>query len=116
MKHNSDFRYDLQLGILGEGLVANIFTEKKLEVKTDYKAVKTGNVFVEYFSRDKPSGISTSIADFYVFVLSNENVIFISAGKLKEKCRKYLNGKRDVLGGDNNTSKGILLPINDLVI
>jgi hypothetical protein len=33
---------------------------------------------------------------------------------LKERCRKYLNTNRDKLGGDNNTSKGILLPINEL--
>jgi hypothetical protein len=34
---------------------------------------------------------------------------------LKKKCRKYLGTKRDVLGGDNNTSKGILLPVIELV-
>ena len=35
--------------------------------------------------------------------------------KLKKLCRPYLNTKRDVKGGDDNTSKGILLPIKDLL-
>ena len=35
--------------------------------------------------------------------------------ELKIKCRKYLNTKRDIKGGDSNTSKGILLPIKELI-
>jgi hypothetical protein len=30
-------------------------------------------------------------------------------------CRKYLNTSRDVVGGDSNTSKGILLPMEDFL-
>ena len=41
--------------------------------------------------------------------------IDIKTEKLKELCRKYLNTKKDVLGGDENTSKGILLPIKELL-
>jgi hypothetical protein len=29
-------------------------------------------------------------------------------------CRKYIGTNRDILGGDSNTSKGILLPMEDL--
>jgi hypothetical protein len=31
--------------------------------------------------------------------------------KLKSICREYLNTTKDIVGGDENTSKGILLPI-----
>ena len=33
MEHNSDFKYDLQLGLKGEGLVADMLSNKKIEVK-----------------------------------------------------------------------------------
>jgi len=116
MEYNSDFKYDLDLGQLGEKLVYDILTNKKVEVKTDYKATETGNVFIEYYSRGKASGITTSKADFYCFVTSNVNITFIEIKELKKKCRKYLNTKRDVKGGDNNTSQGILLPLNEIII
>lgn len=115
MNYNSDFKYDLKLGVIGEKYVGDLFSNKKLEVKTDYQAHRTGNVFVEYESRNKKSGVSTTEADFYVFILSNDHIIFVSVNKLKQLCRMYINTKRDIKGGDNNTSKGILLPIEDLI-
>ena len=90
-------------------------TKLTIEVKTDYKALQTGNVFVEYFSRGKESGISVSQSDWYCFIISNDNIIFIKTKKLKVLCRKYLNTTKEVLGGDNNTSAGILLPLKELI-
>jgi|TARA_R110000796_G_scaffold173527_1_gene290499 hypothetical protein len=115
MIYNNDFKYDLQLGIKGESLVAKMLSNKKIEVKTDLKANETGNVFIEYESRKKPSGLSTTEAEWFCFVLSNENIIFVETKRLKEICRIFFKTRRDVLGGDKNTSKGILLPINYLV-
>jgi hypothetical protein len=77
------------------------------------KAHNTGNVYVEYFSRGKPSGISTSQSDYYCFCIKN-TFHLIDSKELKEKCRKYLGTDRDKAGGDSNTSKGILLPIDEL--
>lgn len=115
MKHNSDFKYDLQLGLKGENLVAEILSNKKIEVKTDFKAKDTGNVFIEYESRGSLSGISKTHAEWFCFVLSNENIIFVETTKLKNLCREYLNTNRDIKGGDKNTSNGILLPIKQLI-
>jgi len=120
MKYNNNFEYDLKFGTKGENLLAKILLLKgdTIEVKTDKDAIQgkaTNNVFVEYESRNKPSGISKSKAKWYAFVLSNENLILIESKKLKDICRKYLNSNRDVKGGDNNTSKGILLPLEDLI-
>ena len=112
---NNDFRYDLKLGQLGEQKLADILQDKKIEVKTDFKAPKTGNVFVEYFSRGKRSGIAHSEAEWYAFIISNEQIILIKTLDLKRKCRKYIGTNRDVTGGDNNTSYGILLPVNELI-
>lgn len=114
MKYCSDFKYDLEIGQIKEKELAEIFTNATIEVKNDLAAYKTGNVFVEYESRNKPSGISKSQSDYYCFCF-NDSYHIIKTEKLKELCRKYLNTKRDVLGGDENTSKGILLPIKDLL-
>ncbi len=115
MNYNSDFKYDLQLGQLGEKHLGNILDNQKVEVKTDYQASDTGNLFIEYFSRGKESGIITTEATWFAFIVSNEKIILISTNKLKKLCRPYLNTKRDVKGGDDNTSQGILLPIKDLL-
>ncbi len=115
MNYNSDFKYDLQLGQLGEKHLGNILDNEKVEVKTDYQASDTGNLFIEYLSRGKESGIITTEATWFAFIVSNEKIILVSTNKLKKLCRPYLNTKRDVKGGDDNTSKGILLPIKDLL-
>ena len=117
MNFNSDFKYDLKLGNKGENLLYNIIKLKgqTIEVKTDRDAIKnkcTGNVFVEYMSRDKLSGISTTQAKWWAFVISNEQIILIETNKLKKLCK--LKTLKRVSGGDNNTSKGILLPIKYL--
>lgn len=56
-------------------------TEKKLkkskifaiEVKTDTKALKTGNVPYDITSHDKPGGLGRSLADFIFFAAIDEN-------------------------------------------
>jgi len=68
---------------------------------------------VEYSSRGKLSGISTSEAEYYCFCLG-DTFHLIKTEDLKKVCRKYINTNRDILGGDSNTSKGILLPIKEL--
>lgn len=115
MKYNNDFKYDLELGNIGENMLGDILSSKKIEVKTDFKAYKTGNVYVEYESRGKSSGIATSEAEYWAFVLTKLCIVIIEKNRLKKMCRKYLKTNRDRLGGDNNTSNGILLPIKDLL-
>ena len=115
MNYNNDFKFDLQVGQVKEKELGKIFNSATIEVKYDLGALQTGNVYVEYFSRGKLSGISTSKADYYCFALTNGTFHLIQTSILKDKCRKYLNTNRDRKGGDNNTSKGILLPITELL-
>lgn len=116
MDYNSDFRYDLKLGQIAEHKLASVLgmDSSRIEVKTDFKASKTGNLFIEYESRGKKSGISTSEAEWYCFSI-NGQFILIESFKLKNLCRRHLGSNRDRLGGDNNTSKGILLPVKDII-
>jgi len=114
MKHNNDFRFDLQVGQTYENQLAELL-QKKIEVKRDFRAMETGNIFVEYESRGKASGIATSQAEWWCYWLSEKHFVMIEKNELKILCRKYLGTKRDVKGGDSNTSKGILLPIEDFI-
>ena len=114
MEHNSDFRYDLKVGQEGENALAEILQGSKIEVKKDIKTKETGNVFVEYESRGKPSGIANSQSEFYCFIVEHLMII-VPLQELKKLARKYYKTKRDVVGGDNNTSKGILISLKELV-
>mgnify|MGYP003650835229 FL=1 len=115
MKHNGEFSYDLLLGQRGEGLLADILklNGDKIEVKTDYKATRTGNLFIEYENRGKASGLATSRADYWAFIISNEQIIIVETNKLKTLCRD--NNLSRVNGGDSNTSKGVLLPLINII-
>lgn len=109
MEFNSDFRFDLLVGNEVEGELGLVFNNKRIEVKSDKRAHKTLQVFVEYKSRGKPSGLSTTQADYYCFEIQGVFVL-ITVARLKLICRPYLNTNKDVCGGDCNTSQGVLLP------
>lgn len=114
MDYNNDFKYDLKVGQAKEKELGDIFNDKTVEVKYDLQALRTGNVFVEYYSRGQKSGISKSVADYYCFSFGETHHL-IKTVTLKDRCRKYLGTDRDKKGGDNNTSKGILLPLSELL-
>lgn len=119
MNFNSDFKFDLQFGQLGEQLFYNLITNKKIEVKRDKWIGITGNIAIEYESRNKPSGIATSEADYWCFIFSGnlEDKIFliIEINKLKEIARKYYKLGQIKLMGDNDTSKAILIPLKEIL-
>lgn len=83
-----------------------------VEVKSDAQYKKTGNFYVEYECNGKPSGIAaTKSKQYYIYL---DKLYILKTEDLKDKCRKYLNTKRDKKGGDNMASKGIIIPINEL--
>ena len=83
-----------------------------VEVKSDAQYQKTGNFYVEYECNGKPSGIATTKSKYYYIYL--DKLYILKTEDLKDKCRKYLNTKKDKKGGDNMASKGITIPINEL--
>jgi len=113
MEYCSNFRYDLKVGQIAEKQVADLLQDKKIEVKRDLKAKTTGNLYIEYESRGKPSGISRSEADYWCFAFENL-FIFIETTKLKEMIEPMKGSTMDKRGGDKNSSKGILLPLERL--
>ena len=112
MKYSSSFTYDLHLGEQAEDWAKELFGNAKIEVKLDSMAHKTGNMFIEVYSRNKPSGISTTEADYWVYKFSNSGTaIVISTQRLKELVRKFYRENGFTEGGDNNTSLGVLVPL-----
>ena len=90
---------------------------ENFELKTDRKAYQTGNVYVEFESRNKNSGIRTSKSNTWIFKIVNSKdthlfSIHIPLSRLKKLVSKDY---RVVPGGDNLTSKGYLVPIKDLI-
>ena len=118
MKHNGDFKYDLLLGQIKEKEIADIFTNKKIEVKTDYLAQKTGNIAIEYQSRGKPSGISITEADYYAYFLPLANfsniILILEIDELKRLSRLYFQKGKTTKMGDENSSIAVLIPIDKL--
>ena len=115
MEFNNDFKHDLKVGQSAENKLAKILEDSTIEVKYDLKAWQTGNVFIEFESRGKPSGLARSEASHYAFALEKGPIIIIETFKLKNICRKYLGTSREIRGGDSNTSVGILLPVIKLL-
>lgn len=115
MEFNSDFRYDLKFGQVAEQALAEIFEGKKVEVKRDRKASTTGNLYVEFESRGKPSGIETTEADYYCFVVE-ETFILLDTNNLRNLVASLKGTPSEKRGGDNNTSRGVIISLAELIL
>jgi predicted nuclease of predicted toxin-antitoxin system len=120
MKFNNDKRFDLDLayGQVFEQKVAEILGQSKIEVKTEKDKWKnTGNIVIEYESRNKPSGIVTTDADYWLHNLAMGDNIVLSLLLKVSTLRQYIatHNPRSVRGGDDMTSKLYLIKLTDLV-
>ena len=106
------FDIDLRYGQECEKLVAKMLTGFH-EVKSDRMALTTGNLFIEFECRGKPSGLSTSKADWWTFHLSDDLYFVIGSVELRRMCLR--KGIRKVAGGDGRASRGYLLPTENVL-
>ena len=109
------FNKDLSYGKKHEKLVMK--SMENFELKTDRMAHKTGNVYVEFQSRGRDSGIRTSKSDTWIFKIVSKGdrhlfSIHIPLTRLKKLVSKDY---RVVPGGDKLTSRGYLVPLTDLI-
>ena len=84
MRYNSNFKYDLKVGMVAEKILAELLENKTIEVKKDLQAIKTGSIYIEYESRKKPSGLATTQADFYCYFITDGRMFLIETEELKE--------------------------------
>jgi len=83
----------------------------EVEVKRDLKSSETGNVAVEVAYHGQPSGIITSPATYWAFVLDGEAVLI----KTADLRAAVLTGKyRDVSAGDGLAATVRLVPLDKL--
>ena len=117
-KDRKKFDIDLQYGTIREEKIANMLTNKKIEVKSERGMwMKTGNICIEYESYGKPSGINATEADYWFHNLCIDDNIFCTlvfeVPKLKQLIDK-LDFKKSVSGGAHKASKMYLVNINKL--
>lgn len=113
--HDIQFVSSLLIGEEAEDIVVEAFS--KGEIKRDFGVGNTGNLFVEHLSRKEPSGIATTEADYWIFVLDGEEYegeVFI--GISTNRLKSILDGiKWEVNGGDFKSSKGKLVKVTQLL-
>ena len=118
-----NFDIDLDFGKKGEKLIVEIFEGKsQIEVKTERnKWLETGNIAIEIRYKGKPSGISTTDAKWWIHILKSDDEVrfsFIFPVKVLKRKLKWIisEGKgRITMGGDDNLSTLVLLPIKELI-
>lgn len=79
------------------------------EVKYDYKALETGNIAIEHHNSrvDRPSGITATKADLWVYVLGDKENLSawaVPSSSLKSFIQEVPPFKEIEYGGDNNAS------------
>ena len=118
MAANKKFDIDLKYGQLREKQVHDIFTNKKIEVKTERDWwYKTGNIALEYECNGKPSGINATESDYWIQILAKGNknhcMLVFEVKELKKIVKKYKEQYTSMVG-DRHASKCVILPIKKL--
>ena len=119
---NNKFDLDLDFGKVGEKYIEQVFEgDGRIEVKTERDIwATTGNIAIEVRCRGKLSGISPTDARTWIQLLSIKNTIkggFVMPVKqLKSRIKElHESGEaRLVMGGEDDASQMVLLPIKKL--
>lgn len=121
------FDLDLRDGLMKEGELASVLSLSgpRIEVKTDYRACETGNVFLEYEQAGaptftpRPSGVAITVAEWWVTVLMHRDriqcVLVNPTDYIKKVGRIAYSKGRMANGGDNNLYRGVLVPLGWLL-
>ena len=109
------FDIDLRHGVAREDALVHVFLQARVEHKCDEKARRTGNLFIEYRQKGRPSGIAVTTAAWWAFEFDDESWLIVPTKKLKRLARLAYQQNRRAKGGDYNLYEGVLLPIEWLV-
>ena len=82
-----------------------------IEVKRDEKSKYTGNLVIEIEFNGKPSALSTTKADYWVFY-DGDNYIWITPTMLKDLTQTCGNVVEFIGNGDTKPKKAYLMPKN----
>lgn len=82
----------------------------KYEIKSDRMGHRTGNMAIEYFCNNKPSGITSTEADYWIYFVIYPDKTDCYKFPTAE-LRELIKDCRKVSGGDGYRSRLSLLPI-----
>lgn len=111
------FDIDLTDGKAREDAFAHLITRARVEVKSDRIARRTGNVFIEYLQKGRPSGIATTTAAWWAFEVNDDSWVLVPSVRVKAVARYVAEECPDrvVDGGDFNNYRGVLVPVDWLL-
>jgi hypothetical protein len=123
---NRDKKFDIQLdqALINERRLGEIFNTakiEKIELKSEtWQWEQTGNIAIEYACDGKPSGISTTEADFWVHELrrDDESLVYLMfpIERLKALARvAFRKGHYRKGGGDGGRFDVIVLPLSEIL-
>jgi hypothetical protein len=115
-KAREGFDLDLKYGQSREEALSTLLRGgKTVEVKSDGKCRRTGNLFVEFRQKGRPSGLAVTTADYWAFEYDDDQWLIVPTAKLKAVAAVYYKQGKTALGGDGNKYEGVLVPIKALV-
>lgn len=116
---DSNWDLDLRAGLTGESKVADLLSLDTVEVKTDRRWHKTGNLYIEtecYYQASQswePSGIRVSKATHWAFVLE-DSVLIVPTHRLKEVI--WESSRPITCNIPPNPSRGYLITPAELLV
>ena len=117
-ENRKKFDIDLEYGTIREEKIAEMLTNKKIEVKSEKDLwQKSGNICIEYESWGKPSGIRATESDYWFHNLcvgDNEFCTLVFKTDVLKTIVDKLDYFKTVSGGDNNASKMYLVNLQKL--
>jgi len=105
------FDMDLAHGEARESAFVQALTRCHVEHKCDNDAPSTGNVFVEFEQKGRPSGIATTTADWWAIEVQGDTWIVVRTSVLRRAVERVKGIGRVVMGGDHNLYRGALVPV-----
>jgi hypothetical protein len=117
-ENRKKFDIDLEYGTIREEKIADMLTNKKIEVKSEKDLwQKSGNICIEYESWGKPSGIRATESDYWFHNLcvgDNEFCTLVFKTDVLRTIVDKLDTFKTVSGGDHKASRMFLVNLQKL--
>jgi|TARA_Y100000361_G_scaffold1694_1_gene1412 hypothetical protein len=117
-ENRKKFDLDLTYGEIREEKIAEMLTNKKVEVKSERDIWQnTGNICIEYECWNKPSGIRATESDYWFHNLcigDEEYCTLVFKTDTLKKIVDKLDTFKTVSGGDGNASRMYLVNLQKL--
>lgn len=124
MNYQPHFDIDFRRGLVGEELVGTFLealSGSRIEVKTDYRAHETGNVYVEAWQQNRKgdwvkSGLNVTESEWFVFAgPSGDGFVAIKSDKLLELAHQGKRASIDIASADTRPTRGRLVKLEDII-